>query len=519
MKQQTRNTWVTAAALLLACSAITCGPKTIVRSSDSDPAKIDHQSRFLKAYLGDGSLYVLNNWSIDSEFVTGVGSLYDQNRVATETGNLKVPRAQVVLFESNTLGQSVAGTGLAISAIAHIALTIYCIQNPKACFGSCPTFYVSNGKEDALMAEGFSSSILPSKEEEDIDALPHARPSSRTMTVRMKNEALETHVVRSVDVLAVPHEPHERVFKTDDGAFCAASDMLKPILATATEGSVLDKIERLDGAERRSWTDSADLSAKETIDLDFNPTQSGEYGLVIAARQTFVSTYLFYQGLSYLGSNAGEMLSRAERGDRYVNSRSDQFRKLLGGIEVWAEDSTGVWKQAGEAYEMGPIATDVHLVKLSGVPQPRHVRLRLAQGSWRIDWLALAKLEREVQPTLVHPSSRVHTQEQILLPRDSTQNAASLAPPGTLVTQPGDEYLYTFELPQNYSNCELFLKSRGYYLEWMREDWLTEENPTLAALMFFDPKGTMQREAPRFKEMEAMMETSFWKTKISRNIP
>ena len=503
--------------LLCAVSAITCGPSTVIRKSDVTPAHIDLDTKFLKAYRADGSLYVLSNWLLDTATVSGFGTLYDANRTPVESGQMRVPRSQIVLYESNTLGSSTAGTGLMVALVAHAALTAYCIANPKACFGSCPTFYINNGTEEVLMAEGFSSSILPSREADDIDALPFAKPIENTLTVRMKNEALETHVVRDVSVLAVAHKDGERVFKTDDGTFFAAREIASPVVATAAEGIITDQLRALDGNERRSWTDSTDLATKEWIDLDFDPHSSGNYGIAIAARQTFVSTYLFYQELSYLGSKASDVLARAERGDRFVRNSSDKLLKMLGGIEVWTEDSSGNWKREGEAYEMGPIATDIHLVTISGISRPKHVRLRLAQGSWRIDWVALAKLDREVQPIVVHPSSRAHTADQVLLPKDTTGIAALLAPKGTLVTQPGDEYVYTFDLPQG-QNCELFLKARGYYLEWMREDWLLEENPTLAALMLLDPKGSLKREAARFKDMEGIMETSFWKTKISRNI-
>ena len=49
-------------------------------------------------------------------------------------------------------------------------------------------------------------------------------------------------------------------------------------------------------------------------------------------------------------------------------------------------------------------------------------------------------------------------------------------PPGDrIVALPGDAYTFTYELPENPQHYELFLSSRGYYLEWMRESWLREE--------------------------------------------
>ena len=41
---------------------------------------------------------------------------------------------------------------------ASLGMNIYCAANPKACFGSCPTFCSKNGDTWRLEAEGFSSS-------------------------------------------------------------------------------------------------------------------------------------------------------------------------------------------------------------------------------------------------------------------------------------------------------------------------------------------------------------------------
>jgi len=48
---------------------------------------------------------------------------------------------------------------------------------------------------------------------------------------------------------------------------------------------------------------------------------------------------------------------------------------------------------------MGPIASDIHLIKLPETgTKPVKVRLELTKGLWRIDWLALARLDQPVEP-------------------------------------------------------------------------------------------------------------------------
>jgi hypothetical protein len=79
-----------------------------------------------------------------------------------------------------------------------------------------------------------------------------------------------------------------------------------------------------------------------------------------------------------------------------------------------------------------------------------------------------------------------------------------------LVTLPGDRYSLIYDLPSGHDTWELFLESRGYYLEWMRNEWLVEEDPHALTQMFLDPAGAMRRLAPEFKEIEPHMEEVFW---------
>jgi len=51
-----------------------------------------------------------------------------------------------------------------------------------------------------LKAEGFSSSIAPPLEADDIDLLLNVKPENGELSIEMRNEALETHVVRYINI-------------------------------------------------------------------------------------------------------------------------------------------------------------------------------------------------------------------------------------------------------------------------------------------------------------------------------
>ncbi len=245
---------------------------------------------------------------------------------------------------------------------------------------------------------------------------------------------------------------------------------------------------------------SEDLARKESIELRL-PAAEGPRGLVIASRQSLASTYLFYQSLAYLGHSAGATIAALERGDRTVGNALARLQQVLGGIEVAVETTSGTWTPAGEVREMGPLAADVVVVPLPSTATGR-VRLRLARGHWRLDYLASVRLGARVAPTILEPVSV----------RDAGGRSM---PNGVLTTLPGDSYTYAFRLPEGAAH-ELFLDSRGYYLEWMRQEWLADENPLRAAQLLLDPGQLLRDLAPEFKRQEAQMEALFWGSRYAR---
>ncbi|MEQ8680720.1 MAG: hypothetical protein RID25_13240 [Cyclobacteriaceae bacterium] len=82
-----------------------------------------------------------------------------------------------------------------------------------------------------------------------------------------------------------------------------------------------------------------------------------------------------------------------------------------------------------------------------------------------------------------------------------------------LVNLPGTEYRLNFRLPDAVNN-ELFLSSKGYYIEWMREDWLKEQDLAMVRMMFLRPGKWLKEMAPRYKAVEPVMEEYFWASKF-----
>jgi hypothetical protein len=494
-----------AAATLCATSCV----HRVERKSGRTVDTINNRAPFLKVHMPDGRLYILADWHVDetTKHIMGTGDLFAADRSIEKSGSFSIAMEDVAMYETNTIETSPGVAALAVITGLSAGVTAFCAANPKSCFGSCPTFYAqSDDGRLVLQAEGFSDSIAPSLERNDIDALWQTTGHGGQTTVVMTNEAYETHVVKQVDLLAVPRPAGGRVLATPEQLWIA-SELTAPTACTSDTGPCLDVLAAVDGNERSSLTDGQDLAARETIELAF-PAAHGRAAVVIAARQSLVTTFLLYQGLAYLGTDAARWLVTlaSMNADARVGGRA--LHDLVGGIEVQIKDGE-TWRTVDEVYETGPIATDVHLVMLPEAARGDQIRLVLQRGGWRIDSVALATITGEAKPIRIAPSKIRGT-----LGREyaGQRRPTSQFP---IITMPGDRYELEYELPSN-DTYELFLDSRGYYLEWMRDEWLADENPLAALRLFTDSKRMLRELAPVYKRLEPHMEQIFWRSRYAR---
>lgn len=505
------------AAILMALLSAACGVPTL-KPSLIDPAQAPEHARgapALKVHLTSGDLCLLESWHVDADgrTLTGQGTRYSAQREVLATGEQTIPMAEVALFETNERAGALSGGsfGVGVLTTAWSLVSAACVANPKSCFGSCPTFYL-DGDPDLPRAEGFSGSVLRALEATDVDALPTAVVRGPLFSLTMRNEALETHWVRSLRLRVAPRPPGGRVMASGDGRFFTAFDPRPPLQCRGPEGDCLAAVSEADHVERRSEADSADLAARETIDVTFAPVQ-GRVGLAVTARQGLVTTFVFYQTLAHLGRSAGEWVAQLERGGPARAREAMTMARLLGGIEVETAADDGSWRPVGHFDEAGPIASDRQVLPFEAAGGPVRLRLTMSKGNWGIDQLALVRLGPEVVARAVEPE-RVE--------RDGRPAAAALAalraPDRYLVTEPGDAYRISFRLTPDESSPELFLESRGYYYEWMRGEWLAEEDAALAGLCFARPDLCLRRLAGPYKAQERGAEEAFWRSRFGRSM-
>lgn len=495
------------------------------RSNYQDANSLIHETKslttkpFLKAHFINGDICILKDtWKVDTikDMVSGHGNKYDFNRRKLFQGIISFPIDSVAIFETNIKIKDPEKdriTAIALMTGIDVVVGLLCLTNPKACFGSCPTFYV-NEKDNFHYAdaEAFTNAISPSMEYSDIDALGRHRIINHSFNITMKNEALETHCVNDVKILAYPLKKGERVYQSPANEFYLCSDHYALSYGQANEGEITTLLVDDDRNERFSLADTGDLNSKEEIYLTFDEVNVyGSLGLVLNFRQTLMTTYLFYSAMGYMGDNVGDVFSILET-DEKMRCNFDAATKELGGIDCYIfNEKTNDWVFQNQINETGPIAINRQIIPLHDVPRNSTVRIKLVlnKGLWRLDYISLASIKKQITPAEYRPVSIDNKGQS-----DPSALSKLLSPAKYLISMPGSEYRLNFAIPESDKDYEIFLHSKGYYLEWMRQHWTKDKDFVKLKQMVYEPKKYLKEEAAFYKKYEYSMEQEFWNSKI-----
>jgi hypothetical protein len=505
-----RMRWIQGLSVVLALGAAGCRTVPVVTPVERAEAK---SSSLTKLHMRDGRLFVLHGWKRDGDLVRGDGEEYDIDRLAVRSGPTAVPIADIAMLETSKQELMGSAIPMALATAASLSLTVFCAANPKACFGSCPTFYAPTERGWTIQAEGFSTSIASSLEADDLDDLPDARPAAGWVTLAMRNEALETHAVRRLSVLAVDGPAGSSVLHRPDGAFDAVGPTAPP-RTCSLDSPACDLLAERDARELSPESDGKDLAARTSITLRFDAPGTTDAGLVLTARNSLMSTFVLYHMYALHGSHAGDFIDAIERKEPATLLSLLRFALSFGGIDIEYRQDDGPWRKAGSIGYVGPIAraTQVVPLALARGDAPVEVRLTMARAHFRIDAVRLgARLAHDL-PAVEVPAEVEDAGERD--PRRVEQEVRGAGP--YLVTLPGDEIRFRFHVPEARGSAAYFLESRGFYHEWMRPSWLREEDLPLAQRYLADPPAALRELAPLYRTLEPTMETIFQNSRFAR---
>lgn len=434
----------------------------------------------VKAHLLDGStvLYASGVQVVGNALVTP-GKRYFIGRIDPSASGT-IPLDSVIGMESFDTrvyaGKSVVATGatLVLAPIAVVGLAV-------ALFGSCPTFYSDSAGTPVLEAEGFSYSIAPLFEQRDVDRLRATATADGRVVLRVRNEALETHYINSLELLEVRHAANEIAVPDQAGKAIAMKGLFLPQV-------VRDRAGRDVSGLVRAGDGIVFSSAEETV-RNISPTDLNDYiditvpapsgadsvAVVLDMRNSLLNTVLLYEqilgapgahSIDWLASDLGRIGNAITMG-RWYSTRM--------GMHISVREN-GVYRQVARIGDSGPIA--FHRVAVL-VPVPAgshadsiHIRLSFAADDWRIDAIQAASQWRRPETRRV-PAARIQMYDPV---QDSAAIRSVLdADDAYLITTPGQAFTVSFDVGAVTTGARTFLlASQGYYTEWVRGSWIKE---------------------------------------------
>ncbi len=496
--------------LLAAVALVTASGCTRARTLyPTDHAVREGSGGAARFHLTDGEVVDATSWRLDeSGSFVGQGARYSIERELVTEGTFRVRRRDVDLVEVRETRVIPSLVPLGVVSVASLGLTAYCIGARKACFGSCPTFYVRGASGvPSLQAEGFSTSVARRLEADDVDLLPLAAARDGAIELEMRNEAVETHYLRRVALEVVDGPAGTAVHRLAAGGYVALGPAARPLDAPVLAED--------DGVELTPGSDGVDLAARGSITLRFPPPLARRTALLLTARNSLMNTWVFYRVLARLGPEMGRFFAAIERGDEAALGALRAFDEALGGVTVSTRQEGEGWRAAGEFGYLGPIARVTQAVAFD-VARPDaalEVRLDFARAHWRFDRAQVAPVRAEgLRPATIDPEVTAASEGH-----DRALAARSLRGEGErLGTLPGDVLRLRFRVPaaRDEGARAYFVRSRGYYYEWGREAWRAEADPAEGRRILADPRGALRALAPAFARAEPGLEASFEASRV-----
>lgn len=472
----------------------------------------------VKAHMLDGSTVVYpNGVLVAAGRLTGAGTRYDLalDNPAEVTG---LPLDSLIGLESFRTdvdeGATVALSAAATLGAIGLGVGIACALDPK-CFGSCPTYYSDSAGTAVLEAEGFSYSIAPLFESRDVDRLRARAGADGMLRLEVRNEAFETHFINHLELLEAAHREDEVVAPDPQGQVAAVAGQGAARVARDRAGrDVAAALARADG--QTYATAPAVLASVSETDLDdaiellFDVAPSRDsVALVLRLRNSLLNTVLLYDLM--LGDPGARSLDwQAEHLSRVGEALElgSWYASRMGlGIEVWRDSG---WVQVARVKDTGPVAwKDVAVPLPAGNAPELRVRLRFPADNWRIDRVALAESVRRPELRRLGPP-------RITSSSGGAETAATTAvatPDGRyLRTGPTHTFFATWDAGPEPAGARTFLlASQGYYIEWVRQGWITAARDTM---LFRPGDASLLRAVERWRQVQDTLEQRFFATRV-----
>ena len=480
-----------------------------------------------KVFLKDASFLIFQNgFRVIDNTIEGQGQRIFINIKGSRFGHYSIPMDSVVAisyYELKSSSGSILGSVLLGLYGGFITpYSIRCITCPKCCFGSCPTVYTDGGDGYNIEAELFSYSISKFFQKTDLDRLSKKISNDGLYQIRISNEALETHYINQFALIEVTHPIGTEVFPSDEGEYIVTRDLQAPITAINSIGEdVLYKIQSRDNVWYRSDTNMvkriADYVLTDWVDLKFDlPKKATKVKIVMHLRNTLLSTILFYDVvLASQGIRAIEWIERINTDSVYAAQFNDVY-EWYGGMDL-SVLRDGKWVDQISVSDVGPIAGKDIAIELQAERDENgfmEIRFEFFPDNFMIDYIAVEVSEdteenvsiKKLMPEEIYDVEHHERSDILRLVENSDKEY--------LVTNPGESYYFHYYVTVDEGfDKTYFIKSKGYYTEWLRGDWLSTESLEYS-FDLFNVDQTITRLRESWLANRELMENEFFKSRI-----
>ena len=483
----------------------------------------------VKAHLVDGSTVLFRKGaSIGHAAVEGRGERFPLIQTAAGSSSVSIVPFDSIVGLETFEGKQLVAQSVVVSAAATALTAAATVGLLKALFGSCPTVYADTGTGPVLEAEGFSYAIAPLLEQRDVDPL-HVRPDRDGMVrLELRNEALETHYINNIELMAVSHRTGTRVVP-DQNDHLVVLDGLRALDAARDRSGrdVLPVLSSPDGqlfasaATTMTAAHAGDL--EDWIDFEARDLPPGDsIAVVLRLRNSLLNTVLLYDGMlggrdapGWLDANLQRISTAIDLAEWYT--RTMGMRAYVDG----AARPAGGEPWHARLGDVGPLAfRDVAIVLPRPSRNARSVRVRLAfvADNWRIDYAAVAtSMTRPHAKTMAVSRVIVHTPDSTSTSSNDTAAVSALreADGRYLQTMPGQRMTLEFAPPQPTADpgttTTYLIVWQGWYREWIRGRWLAEPARTTA---WIPGDAAMVTALRRWQSRQVEMEHAFYSTRV-----
>ncbi len=386
--------------------------------------------------------------------------LYAQDESAKDTTHLSIPMSSISkinIYEKDT-GKTIASyalgaVGLYLGANLLIGLVLLAVCN-------CPQVYTYDGNQYNFKSGVFSGAIYSSIEKTDYLPLDGLQSVGGQYLFKLANNQKEEQFINQVQLITVEHTPGKKVLIDRIGTPHTYS---KPIPAEAMDNlsdEVAGSLRNNDGNVYMFDQQSDAKSKFGSVVLTFDNANSNDEGkLVIHAKNSLWSGYVFEEFSSMFGGNYKSWVAKQDKADRKSIEKWQQEQALP--LMVYVETDKG-WMFADYFPFTGNTAGRDMIMKLKFPTNKNKVRVKLesAYMFWELDYAALdLSPDEAVKINYVNASVVTRNNNEATLSEVSKKDNA-------YVQLKEDEWVNVTFKESNRDKTKLhsvFLSTTGYY--------------------------------------------------------